>query len=80
MGNLISEVVHNQDIAKVQDDNYVFIRRSMDVKERDRMRRGQNEKSFVGSEVFLNVDKVKVNVDYDEKTKLRKKIEKRTIG
>ena len=52
MSNLISEVVHNQALAKVQDDNYVFIRRSMDVKERERIRRRQDEKSFVGAEVF----------------------------
>jgi hypothetical protein len=52
----------------------------MGVKEREQFRRRQDEKSFVGAEVFQHVDKVKVNVDYEEKTKLLKKTRKRTIN
>ena len=41
---LIGEVVNNADISEVQDDNYVFIRRAVDVQERDRLRKKAEQK------------------------------------
>lgn len=51
----------------------------MDAKERARKRRKEDEQRLVGAEVSHYVDKVKVNVDIDEKSRLSKKTEKRSI-
>ena len=57
---LLDEVTRYASISKVQDDNYVFIRRAMDVKGRVNARKSKKQKEQIGSEVAHYVD-VKVN-------------------
>ena len=63
-------------IAKVEDDNYIFIRKSVDVKSRARLDKKSAQRRRMGSEVSEYVDDPKTNVDFEEKVEAEKRNDK----
>ena len=63
-------------ISKVEDDNYIFIRKSVDVKSRARLDKKSAQRRRMGSEVSEYVDDPKTNVDFEEKVEAEKRNDK----
>ena len=60
-------------MAKVEDDNYIFIRRAVSVKSRVREDKKAAQRARMGSEVMEYVDDPKTNVDFEEKYEAEKR-------
>ena len=66
-------------MAKVEDDNYIFIRRTVDVKSRNRLDKKAAQRARMGSEVPDYVDDPKTNVDLEEKQESDKRSNRRAV-
>ena len=76
MSVLFEDVLRQKVIAKVEDDNYIFIRKSVNVKDRARIDKKSAQRRRMGSEVAEYVDDPKTNVDFEEKVEAEKRNDK----
>ena len=76
MSVLFEDVLRQKIIAKVEDDNYIFIRKSVNVKDRARIDKKSAQRRRMGSEVAEYVDDPKTNVDFEEKVEAEKRNDK----
>ena len=67
MSVLFEDVLRQKVIAKVEDDNYIFIRKSVSVKDRANLDKRTAQRRRMGSEVADYVDDPKTNIDFEEK-------------
>ena len=65
MSVLLEDVLRHKTVSKVEDENFIFIRRAVDVKTRADLARKAEERAKLGSDVAMYVDDPVTNVDYE---------------
>jgi len=55
MNVLLEDVLRHKTVSKVEDENFIFIRRAVDVKTSASIKRRADEKAKFGSDVALYV-------------------------
>lgn len=70
---LFEDVLRQRTVAKIEDDNYVFIRRAMDAKTRANMQKRASEKAKLGPDVAAYVEEPPSALDFEEKHKADKR-------
>ena len=73
MSVLMEDVLRQKVMAKVEDDNFIFIRRAVDVKSRARLDKKAAQRARMGSEVPDYVNNPMTNVDFEEKYESEKR-------
>jgi len=66
---LLEDVMRQKTMAKVADENFIFIRRAVDVKTRATAEKKAEEKAKLGSDVALIADDPMTNADFEERYK-----------
>ncbi len=61
-------------VSKVEDENFIFIRRAVDVKTRAQMERRADEKAGLGEDVIDYVSKPMTNADLEDRYKSDKRL------
>ena len=70
---MIQDVLRAKVMSKVEDDNFIFIRRAVDVKSRSRLDKKAQQRARMGSEVGEFVLNPQTNVDFEEKYEAMKR-------
>lgn len=80
---LFEDAMRQKAIAKIKDDNYIFIRRAVDVKTKVQLETQARERAQMGSEVKQHVDYIKTSAEFEQKShdaqKLNKHIARKLI-
>ena len=74
MSVLLDDVLRHKTVAKIEDENYIFIRRAMDVKTRASLQRKATERAKLGSDVVAYVENPKTNADFEDHYKTEKRL------
>lgn len=69
MSVLFEDVIRHKTVAKMEDENFIFIRRAVDVKTRANLERRKEEREKLGSDVAMYVNDPMTNVEIEEKDK-----------
>ena len=67
MSVLIDDVIRHKTVEKLTDENFIFIRRAMDVKTRAHYQKKKQEQNKLGKDVANYVDKPETNIDQEMK-------------
>ena len=67
MSVLIDDVIRHKTVEKLTDENFIFIRRAMDVKTRAYYQKKKQEQNKLGKDVANYVDKPETNIDQEMK-------------
>lgn len=61
-------------MAKIEDENYIFVRRAVDVKTRASLYRKSKERAKLGSVVVAYVENPKTNADFKDHYKSERRL------
>jgi len=67
MNVLIEDVIRQKTMAKVEDENFIFIRRAVDVKSRKKLNKRANQRAAMGADVFDQVARPETNIDQEDR-------------
>lgn len=83
LSTLFEDAHRQRQVAKIKDDNYIFMRRAVDVAGRYEQVQREQQRAQMGAEVSLHVDQIKTSVDFErhkvEASKLNKHIVRKLI-
>lgn len=71
---LFEDVLRHKTVAKVEDENFIFIRRAVDVKTRANLERKAEEKAKLGSDIAMYVADPLTNADFEDRYKGEKRL------
>ena len=71
---LFEDVLRHKTVSKVEDENFIFIRRAVDVRTRASLDRKAKEKSKLGSDVAMYVADPLTNADFEDRYKGEKRL------
>jgi len=74
MSVLFEDIIRHKTVAKIEDENYIFIRRAVDVKTRASLDRKAKERAKLGSDVVAYVDNPKTNADFEDHYKSERRL------
>lgn len=74
MSVLFEDILRHKTVAKMEDENYIFIRRAMDVKTKAAIERREKERAKLGEDVVAYVDNPKTNADFEDHYKRDKRM------
>ena len=74
MSVLFEDVLRNKTVAKVEDENFIFIRRALDVKTKASMEKKALEKAKLGDEIARYVADPLTNQDFENRYKSDKRL------
>lgn len=77
---LFEDAMRQKAISKIKDDNYIFIRRAVDVKAKVELENRAREKALMGSEVAAHVDNIKTSSEFEQKTTEARKLNKHVVS
>lgn len=65
LSTLFEDAYRQRQVAKIKDDNYIFMRRAVDVAGRFEQVQREQQRAQMGAEVSLHVDQIKTSVDFE---------------
>ena len=74
MSVLFEDVLRHKTVSKMEDENYIFIRRAIDVKTRASMDKKRAERAKLGEEVYNYVTDPETNVDIEDRDRSHKRL------
>lgn len=74
MSVLFEDILRHKNVAKMEDENYIFIRRAMDVKTKASLERRAKERQELGEDVVSYVENPKTNIDFENHYKRDKRM------
>ena len=74
MNVLFEDVLRQKTVSKVEDENFIFIRRAVDVKTHAANERRADERAKLGEDVLLHVPEPMTNVDFEESGRSEKRL------
>ena len=74
MSVLLEDVLRHKTVSKVEDENFIFIRRAVDVKTRADLARKAEERAKLGSDVAMYVADPQTNQDFEQRVKGQKRL------
>ena len=74
MSALLEDVLRHKTVSKVEDENFIFIRRALDVKTKASFDKKADMRARLGSDVELYVDDPMTNVDFEDRYKSEKRL------
>lgn len=74
MSVLFEDVLRHKIVSKIEDENYIFIRRAVDVKTRANIDRRREERSKLGSDVALVAAEPLTDADFEDRYKSEKRL------
>ena len=74
MSVLFEDILRHKTVAKMDDENFIFIRRAMDMKTRAAIERREAERAKLGEDVASYVENPKTNADFEDHYKRDKRM------
>ena len=74
MSVLFQDVLRHKTVSKLEDENFIFIRRAIDVKTRASLDKRIAERKKLGEEVAAYVTEPNTNVDIEDRDKSHKRL------
>ena len=74
MSVLFQDVLRHKTVSKLEDENFIFIRRAIDVKTRASLDKRIAERKKLGEEVAAYVTEPNTNVDIEDRDKSQKRL------